>query len=117
MTAILWPSWRAEVPGEPLCCQRGDLFEGTGFLKQVRRVRHNLQMRLAVQLGEGLSVQLQDLEVIPADDKKCRAAHLGEGRTGQIRPTTTGNPRPRLTAGERRHSVPRRRRCLLRNSR
>src|SRR3954451_11643119 len=65
-----------QVTGEPVFCERGDLFEGARFLEEVRCARHDLEARLAAELRERLAVEFHDDVVAPTHDQEHRLVHL-----------------------------------------
>ncbi len=87
-----------QVVLEPRGGQLGDRLQGTGLLEQVAGPGHDVQQLLAVQLGQGLAVELDDLVVVAADDEQGRRIDIVQARSGQIGPAAARHHRRHLVA-------------------
>ena len=58
-----------QVPFEPIARQFSNLLQRSRFFKQMSGTRHNRDLFLTAQFGEGLPIQLYYLIVIASDNQ------------------------------------------------
>ena len=73
------------MPLEPFPGQGRGLLERAGLLEQVRRVRHDLQLRRPAQVAHRFPVQFQDFVIAFADDQQGRRGHTRQVFEREIR--------------------------------
>ena len=69
---------------------RGDFVQRAGFFKKVRRPGDDHQLFFAAKQGKRRTIQLDNLEIVTADDEQCGRTDARQCRSGQI-----GAPAPR----------------------
>jgi hypothetical protein len=60
-----------EIPKKPIARQNDNAVEGSGFLEEVGRARHDFEALLEAEKREGASVQTAHRFIMPANDEQC----------------------------------------------
>ena len=89
---------------KPVARQPRHFVERSRFFEKVRCSRHGHKLLFAAQLRERCPVQLNDLDVVSADNKQRRSPNVHQSRAGQIGTAASRDNRAHhIEAGSRRH--------------
>ena len=94
---------------KPVQCERSNLLQCSRFLKEMRGGRDDDELFGTSEQGEGLTIQLDDRQIVSSDNEQRRRSHIRQVRCGEIRSSASRH--------HCRHPVQRLRRCLQGGSR